>query len=75
MISVNTANGSTLGVVKAGSNVTIANGSVNVATGSDSALGVVKIQNGNGLSISNGVVSMAAQATTVTVTPIASFGD
>lgn len=61
--------------MKAGNNVTITNGSVNVATGSDSALGVVRIQNGNGLSVNNGVVSMAAQATTVTVTPIANFGN
>ena len=42
-ISVATANGSTLGVVKAGNNTSISNGAVNVATATPSTLGVVKV--------------------------------
>ena len=42
-ISVATANGSTLGVVKAGNNTSISNGAVNVATATPSTLGVVRV--------------------------------
>ena len=38
-----TANGSTLGLVKAGTNISISNGMVNVATATPSVLGVVKV--------------------------------
>lgn len=42
-ISVATANGSTLGVVKSGTNTSISNGAVNVATATPSTLGVVRV--------------------------------
>lgn len=51
------ANGSTLGVVKAGTNTSISNGAVNVATANGSTLGVVKA--GTNISISNGAVNVA----------------
>ena len=47
-VNVATANGSTLGVVKAGTNVSINSGAVSVADASTSAKGVMKLQTGTG---------------------------
>ena len=56
-INVATANGSTPGVVKAGTNTTITSGAVNVATANGGNLGVVK--QGTNTTITNGAVNVA----------------
>lgn len=77
VISVATATDSTLGVVKAGTNVTIGTnadaGKINVATATDSVKGVVQV--GTNLSVSDGVVSVATGAVdTSGSTPVTTLG-
>ena len=58
----NKASSTDFGVVKIGNNIQVSEGVISVKTGSTDDFGVVKVTNGHGLTISNGVISMAPTA-------------
>ena len=69
------ASKSTAGIVKVGTNIDVdANGLISVPVATNQNFGVVKVQNGNGLSITNGTISMTQQSTAINVQPLVDDG-